>query len=155
MARRGIPSAGGSGERDVDAGGGVSLPDGEPDPELTRDQALALATVGRTDRRVVAAMRRAHAAAGGVRGPAALTVNLAAALMDHAKTSADHFLNAGPTRRAGASLLGACHCSTARDFSAKISIDRFDGLGTVILSFISENPRSRFVLEVMLLLCRF
>ena len=28
-------------------------------------------------------------------------------------------------------------------------------LGTVVLSLISENPRSRFMLELMLLLCRF
>ena len=43
------------------------------------------------------------------------------------------------------------------EFSAKdkILIDRFNGLGTVVLSIISENSRSRFMLELMLLLCRF
>ena len=37
----------------------------------------------------------------------------------------------------------------------KILIDGFNGLGTVVLSLISENPRSRFMLELMFLLCRF
>ena len=42
-------------------------------------------------------------------------------------------------------------------FQQKILIDRFNGLGAVVLSLISasENPRSRFVFELMLLLCRF
>ena len=40
-------------------------------------------------------------------------------------------------------------------FQQKISIDGFNGLGTVVMSLISENPRSRFMLELMLLLCRF
>ena len=31
------------------------------------------------------------------------------------------------------------------DFSAKDLIDGFNGLGTVVLSLISENPRSAFV----------
>ena len=35
----------------------------------------------------------------------------------------------------------------------RILIDGFNGLGTVVLSLISENPRSRFILELMLLLC--
>ena len=39
------------------------------------------------------------------------------------------------------------------DFSAKILIDGFIGLGTVVMSLISENPRSRFISELMLLLC--
>ena len=37
----------------------------------------------------------------------------------------------------------------------QILIDGFNGLGTVMLSLISENPGSRFMLEWMLLLCRF
>ena len=43
------------------------------------------------------------------------------------------------------------------DFSAKdkILIDGFSGIGTVVLSLIPENPRSRFMLELMLLLCGF
>ena len=40
-------------------------------------------------------------------------------------------------------------------FQQTILIDGFNGLGTVVLSLISENPRSRFMLELMLLLCRF
>ena len=40
-------------------------------------------------------------------------------------------------------------------FSAKLLIDGFNGFGTVILSLISENSRSRFMLELMLLLCQF
>ena len=40
-------------------------------------------------------------------------------------------------------------------FQQKILIDGFNGLGTVVLSLISENPRSRFMLELMLLLSRF
>ena len=40
-------------------------------------------------------------------------------------------------------------------FSAKILIVGFSGLGTVNLSLISENPRSRFMLGLMQLLCRF
>ena len=40
------------------------------------------------------------------------------------------------------------------DFSARISINGFYGLGTVLLSLIYENPRSKFMLELMLLLCR-
>ena len=40
-------------------------------------------------------------------------------------------------------------------FQQKIFIDGFNGLGTVVLSLISENPRARFMLELMLLLCRF
>ena len=40
-------------------------------------------------------------------------------------------------------------------FQQKILIDGFNGLGTVVLSLISENTRSRFMLELMLLLCRF
>ena len=40
-------------------------------------------------------------------------------------------------------------------FQQKILIDGFNGLGTGVLSLISENPRSRFMLELMLLLCRF
>ena len=40
-------------------------------------------------------------------------------------------------------------------FQQKILIDGFNGLGTVFLSLISGNPRSRFKLELMLLLCRF
>ena len=39
------------------------------------------------------------------------------------------------------------------DFSAKTLIDDFNGFGTVILSLISENPTSRFMLELMLLSC--
>ena len=39
------------------------------------------------------------------------------------------------------------------DFSAKILIYGFNGSGTVTLSLISENPRSKFMLEVMLSLC--
>ena len=38
-------------------------------------------------------------------------------------------------------------------FQQRIVIDGFNGLGTVVLSVISENPRSRFMLELMLLLC--
>ena len=34
-----------------------------------------------------------------------------------------------------------------------VQIDGFSGLGTVDLSLFSENPRSRFMLELMLLLC--
>ena len=44
------------------------------------------------------------------------------------------------------------------EFSAKTVVDGFNGLGTVILSLIAENPRSRFILEnleLMLLLCGF
>ena len=41
------------------------------------------------------------------------------------------------------------------DFQQKTLIDGFNVLGTVILSLISEIPRSRFMLELMLLLCRF
>ena len=41
------------------------------------------------------------------------------------------------------------------NFQQKISIDGFNGLGTVVLSSISGNPRSRFMMELMLLLCRF
>ena len=37
----------------------------------------------------------------------------------------------------------------------KILIDGFNGLGSVVLSLISKSPRSRFMLELMLLLCRF
>ena len=42
-------------------------------------------------------------------------------------------------------------------FQQKILMDRFNGLGAVVLSLISasENPRSRFVFELMLLLWRF
>ena len=40
-------------------------------------------------------------------------------------------------------------------FQQKILIYGFNGLGTVVLSLISENPRSRFMLELMLLLCQF
>ena len=40
-------------------------------------------------------------------------------------------------------------------FHQKILIDGFNGLGTVVLSLLSENLRSRFMLELMLLLCRF
>ena len=40
------------------------------------------------------------------------------------------------------------------DFSARILINGFYGLGTVFLSLIYENPRSKFMLELMLLLCR-
>ena len=40
-------------------------------------------------------------------------------------------------------------------FQQKILIDGFNGLGIVVLSLISENPRLRFMLELMLLLCRF
>ena len=40
-------------------------------------------------------------------------------------------------------------------FQQKILIDGFNNLGTVVLSLISEIPRSRFMLELMLLLCRF
>ena len=36
-----------------------------------------------------------------------------------------------------------------------VQIDGFSGLGTVDLSLFSENPRSRFMLELMLLLCWF
>ena len=38
-------------------------------------------------------------------------------------------------------------------FQQKILIDGFNRLGTVVLSLISENPGSRFMLELMLLLC--
>ena len=38
-------------------------------------------------------------------------------------------------------------------FQQNILIDMFNGLGTVVLHLISENPRSRFMLELMLLLC--
>ena len=41
------------------------------------------------------------------------------------------------------------------DFQQKILIDGFNRLGTAVLSLISENPRSRFMLELMFLLCRF
>ena len=41
------------------------------------------------------------------------------------------------------------------NFRKKIMINGFHGLGTVVLSLICENPRSRFVLELMFLLCRF
>ena len=37
----------------------------------------------------------------------------------------------------------------------KILINGFNGLGTVVMSLISENPKSRFLLELMILLCRF
>ena len=37
-------------------------------------------------------------------------------------------------------------------FKQKILIDGFNGLGIIALSLISENPRSRFMLELMLLL---
>ena len=40
-------------------------------------------------------------------------------------------------------------------FQQKILINGFNGLATVVLSLISENSRSRFILELMLLLCRF
>ena len=40
-------------------------------------------------------------------------------------------------------------------FQQKILIDGFNGLGTGVLSLISVNSRSRFMLELMLLLCRF
>ena len=43
----------------------------------------------------------------------------------------------------------------ALTFQQKILIDGFNGLGTVVLSLISENPRSRFMLELELLLCLF
>ena len=35
------------------------------------------------------------------------------------------------------------------DFSAKILIDGFNGFGTLVLSLISENPRSRCMLKLM------
>ena len=38
-------------------------------------------------------------------------------------------------------------------FQQKSLIYGFNREGTVVLSLISENPRSRFVLELMLLLC--
>ena len=42
------------------------------------------------------------------------------------------------------------------DFSAKILVGGFNGLGTIILSLISDNPSSIwFILEFMLLLCQF
>ena len=40
-------------------------------------------------------------------------------------------------------------------FQQKILMYGFNGLGTVVLSLISENPRSRFLLKLILLLCRF
>ena len=40
-------------------------------------------------------------------------------------------------------------------FQQKILIDGFNGLGTIVLALISENPRSRFMLELELLLCLF
>ena len=40
-------------------------------------------------------------------------------------------------------------------FQQIVLIDGFHGLGTVVLSLFSENPRSRFMLELMLLICRF
>ena len=40
-------------------------------------------------------------------------------------------------------------------FQQKKLIDGFHGLEKVVLSLISENPGSRFMLELMLLLCRF
>ena len=40
-------------------------------------------------------------------------------------------------------------------FQQKILIDGFNGLGTVDLSLISGNPRSRFMLKLILLLCLF
>ena len=40
-------------------------------------------------------------------------------------------------------------------FQQKILIDGFNGLWPVVLSLISENPNWRFMLELMLLLCRF
>ena len=53
-------------------------------------------------------------------------------------------------------LMGFQHSDLMQfDFSAKILIDGFDGFGTIILSLISENSRSRFMLELILLLCRF
>ena len=39
-------------------------------------------------------------------------------------------------------------------FQQKVLIDGFNGLGTVVLSLSFENPRSRFMLQLMLLLCR-
>ena len=39
------------------------------------------------------------------------------------------------------------------NFQQRIFIDGFNGIGTVVLSLISVNPRSRFLLELMLLLC--
>ena len=39
-------------------------------------------------------------------------------------------------------------------FCSMGSMDNY-GLGAFVLSLISENPRSRFMLELMLLLCRF
>ena len=41
------------------------------------------------------------------------------------------------------------------DFSTRILIYGFNGLGTFNLSLISKNPRSRFMLELMVLLCQF
>ena len=41
---------------------------------------------------------------------------------------------------------------SAKDFDRWVQIP-FNGLETVVLSLISENPRSRFLLELMLLLC--
>ena len=41
------------------------------------------------------------------------------------------------------------------DFSVKTLIDGFNGLGIIILSLISQNPRSRFMLELMIILCHF
>ena len=43
----------------------------------------------------------------------------------------------------------------ALTFLQKILIDGFNGLWTVVLSLISEITRSRLMLELMLLLCRF
>ena len=40
-------------------------------------------------------------------------------------------------------------------FQQKILIDGFSGLGTVALSLIFANRRSRFIVELMLLLCPF
>ena len=45
--------------------------------------------------------------------------------------------------------------SNSLTFRQKILIDGFNGLGKVVLTWISENPRSRFMLELMLLLCWF
>jgi hypothetical protein len=76
-----------------DGGGGH----GGDEPELTLEQALAQASAGKTNHRIVAAMRRAHQEAGGLRGPPARTLNLAVALMTWANTlHQDHFRYAGP-----------------------------------------------------------
>ena len=43
-------------------------------------------------------------------------------------------------------------CSSIHHFSARILIEGFNGLGTVVLSLISKKPWSRFLVELMMIL---